>query len=310
MPMWMLLSLACRTSTPVSAPATTTMTSTAPDVVRFVALGDGGEGNATQRRVAEAVQTVCQERGCDLVLYLGDNLYPDGPVSVDDPQFHDKFEAPYAELDLPFMVVLGNHDFGERPFDQEKAALEVAYAQTSDKWTMPGRFYDFVAGPAQFYALDTNEIMVWDELNQAGWMERAQRGSDRPWQIAFGHHPYISNGKHGSAGSYEGLPAIPIANGAKLKEFLDARVCGQVDLYLSGHDHNRQWLEPQCGTQFAVSGAAAKLTPLEHRGVPTAFEDDSKAGFLWVELAGDTLTAAFYDEQAQLDHQTTLTRSP
>jgi hypothetical protein len=59
--------------------------------------------------------------------------------------------------------------------------------------------------------------------------------------------PYFSNGRHGDAGNYDGLVGMPIANGSAVKTALDADVCGKADLYLCGHDHNRQWLTERCG---------------------------------------------------------------
>ena len=48
--------------------------------------------------------------GFGFVVLLGDNFYEDGVASVDDPQWQTKFEDPYANIDLPFYAVLGNHD--------------------------------------------------------------------------------------------------------------------------------------------------------------------------------------------------------
>ena len=47
--------------------------------------------------------------------------------------------------------------------------------------------------------------------------------------------------------------------------FMEESVCGKIDVYFCGHDHNRQWFQPTCGTEFVVSGAAAKNTDLEGR---------------------------------------------
>jgi hypothetical protein len=66
--------------------------------VTFVALGDMGDGGSEQRDVAHAMASVCQRESCDFVLGLGDNIYPHGVRSVDDPAFQDKFEHPYAHL--------------------------------------------------------------------------------------------------------------------------------------------------------------------------------------------------------------------
>ncbi len=42
--------------------------------LRFVALGDAGEGNDAQYKVAGAMANLCAEKGCDFAIYLGDNF--------------------------------------------------------------------------------------------------------------------------------------------------------------------------------------------------------------------------------------------
>ena len=42
--------------------------------VRFVAIGDAGEGNDAQFAVADVVEQVCADQGCDFAIYLGDDL--------------------------------------------------------------------------------------------------------------------------------------------------------------------------------------------------------------------------------------------
>ncbi len=54
----------------------------------------------------------CATDGCDFVQLLGDNIYDSGVGSTSDALWQSNFELPYAELDLPFWVVLGNHDYG------------------------------------------------------------------------------------------------------------------------------------------------------------------------------------------------------
>ena len=57
------------------------------------------------------------------------------------------------------------------------------------------------------FGLDTNELF-WSPWfgadDQYAWFEQ-EITSVNEWTIAFGHHPYISNGQHGNAGTYEGL---------------------------------------------------------------------------------------------------------
>ena len=286
-------------------------------IVRFVALGDGGEGNETQYKVAEAMKTLCDSKtddlldGCEFALYLGDNIYDIGVESVLDEQFYDKFEAPYANIDFPFYVVLGNHDAGCWGAGCEfyKTEYEVDYTNYSDKWTMFDQYYRVDIEHITLFGLDTNELM-WEPWfgadDQWAWFE-SEIPNTNEWTIAFGHHPYVSNGRHGNAGSYEGLDwlegtwgtEVPLGQG--VKEFMDANVCGQVDVYFAGHDHNRQWLDPVCGTEFIVSGAAAKHTDLEGRGNQTMFEDDMFGGFMWIEIEDNCFTGEFYNENGFME---------
>lgn len=289
-----------------------------PVPVRFVVLGDGGEGNDTQYAVADAMLAVCATKtdadpGCEFALYLGDNFYDDGVAAVDDEQFQTKFELPYADLTFPFYVVLGNHDYGSLSLLGYKADYEIAYTAYSSKWTLPDHSYSFVVENVLFLGLDTNQIMLeslWGDSGQGDWLDNEIAAAGADWNITFGHHPYRSNGAHGNAGEYEGYDWLPIANGATVEDFMDAHFCGQVDLYFAGHDHNRQWLEPYCEVELVVSGAAAKTTDLEDRGNTTWFEDDSTAGFMWVEIRGDTMIGEFYDEAGALSYRGEVTRRP
>ena len=280
-----------------------------PQIVRFIAMGDGGEGNADQYQNAAAVKDVCDAKGCDFVLYLGDNFYDDGVDSVDDEQFQTKFELPYADLDLEFKVVLGNHDYGEWSIWEYKAEYEVEYTNYSDKWYLPDRYYDFQQEHVHFFGLDTNALMwAWETTDQHTWAGSVIPASTADWKIAYGHHPYKSNGRHGNAGEYEGYDWLPVASGGSVKEFMDDYLCNQVDMYLCGHDHNRQWVEDSCGMQLIVTGAAAKTTDLEGRGNTTYFEDDTIEGFIWIEIVDNELTGEFYDMYGNLEYTRSVTK--
>ncbi|MGB1277011.1 MAG: metallophosphoesterase, partial [Nannocystaceae bacterium] len=279
-------------------------------VVRFIALGDGGEGNDTQYAVANAVEMVCAERGCDFALYLGDNFYDTGVDSPQDGQFQSKFEMPYADIGFPFYIVFGNHDYGMLANQWGKADYQIEYTQYSDKWTCPAKWYDFQQENVHFFGLDTSRIFwdhEWDQ--QKDWLTSGIQNSDATWKIAYGHHPYISNGAHGNAGNYEGFDFIPIVSGEAVEDFMDDAVCNQIDIYFCGHDHNRQWLEERCGTEFIVSGAAAKNTDFEHHDDnPVHWEDDQRAGFMWVEIEGNQMTGIFFDEDGNLEFERTITK--
>jgi hypothetical protein len=126
------------------------------------------------------------------------------------------------------------------------------------------------------------------------------------WKIAFGHHPYLSNGPHGNAGDYDGLKFVPIVNGEHVESFMEDMVCGKFDFYLCGHDHNVQDLQAQCGTEFIVSGAGAKTTDLEGAN-PSHYESD-EPGFVILEASETTMVLRFYDQDATLQHTRTMTK--
>jgi len=300
-----------------------------PPPTKFVVIGDTGRGNVDQRRVAVAIRDLCAARGCDFVLMLGDNIYDSGVESTDDPQWQLKFEMPYSDIDLPFYVALGNHDYGGKlivdvpgignEFDRGK--IEVDYTQVSSKWTMPATHYTFTSGQVGFIVLDTNSIL-WDDTtygDQAAWLPSAlAQVADKRWVFTAGHHPYRSNGQHGNAGDYDapelgGIPIgnpLPIQSGDSLKSFFDANVCGISQVYFSGHDHSRQWLDESdamCGTEMIISGAGAGTTTIQERGNATFYEDASKVGFMYVVVDGDTFTGEFRDGDGALDYTRAFT---
>jgi len=145
--------------------------------------------------------------------------------------------------------------------------------------------------------------------SQETWLQGALSSSTATWKIAYGHHPYLSNGPHGNAGSYEGLPGgVWYASGVEIQEFIDGQICGNVDLYLSGHDHSRQWLTETCnGTAFMVSGAGAKTTDFEGSNA-TYWQDDTTEGFTWFEIIGNTMTVQWWDKNGVMNYDGVITK--
>lgn len=282
---------------------------TAAKELRFIGVGDCGKGNDGQKAVAAAMRDKCNKDGCDFIQMLGDNIYESGASSVDDPQWQTKFEQPYANVTYPFWVVLGNHDYGGNGLGTEpaKADVQVAYTQKSNKWKLPAKHYKHPEPNVDFIALDTNEAMysnhAQQKTNAAKWIAESTAG----WKIALGHHPYLSNGPHGNAGSYDNLPAVPIANGKGVKDLLDTTVCGKVDVYLSAHDHSLQWMTGKCqGTELIVSGGGADPTTLP--GSNPAYYQEANLGFIYVVISGNTFTGEFIDDKGNVKYTRTITK--
>ncbi|MGW3007830.1 metallophosphoesterase [Streptomyces sp. NPDC001219] len=304
----------------------------------ILVTGDAGTGDEAQYAVAAAARDLCRSEGIGLAVGLGDNIYENGPESDDDSEFQDKFEKPNSGIDVPWLMVLGNHDCsGLIPGsggDPSRGDREVAYAATSKRWYMPSRYYSVplpAADPlVEFFAIDTipwssyvaqlDPHYRWDGpymREQRSWLEGALRASRARWKVVIGHHPYLNNGKHGSAGSYDGFEIGNYTSGVHLKDMYENVVCGRADLILSGHDHTLQILEPTArtgGTRQVVCGASAKTEDgTAHFGHPAAWQNFSDHGFMVLKVSGARLTIDAYTvdvatRKATLAHRTRQTR--
>lgn len=283
-----------------TAADTGSVVSAAP--VHFLVLGDQGTGDAGQYAVSAAMADVCATEGCDFAILVGDNIYPNGPASTTDSQWTDKFEDPYAAFGFQFIAVLGNHDYGSG-FDVTRAQAEVDYSAVSTKWYMPDFYFTHETGDVTFYGLDTQAILESSAAPQELWLPMQRAASSTTWNLAVGHHPYLSNGPHGNAGEYEGISG----EGVEFEDFFDTYICDQYDVYFCGHDHSLQWMESPCtDTQLIVSGGGSH--PSGVFGTDPYYFEDATAGFMWVEIDGSTLTGVFYDDSGTELYRRSVTK--
>ena len=310
-------------------------------------MGDFGTGTIQQEMVGNAMADVCDQRGgCNFAIGLGDNIYDENPQTPYADAFVHRFEHPFRNAQFPFYMTLGNHDNsliidGIGNFNRTgEVQVEYSYRtdRLTDRWKMPARYYrhDHPAGAgaptATFLALDSNPFMtvfeldmeywVWYEWKQGKWARDALASSNATWKIAYAHHPYLSNGLHGNAGNYEGVPVLELFtarfSGETYRRWLVDNICGKVDLYVSGHDHDLQLLHsiPECGnTIIMVSGAGAKTRSLEAGATrnPYWYQQGDTLGFSIGEINGNNLTLTFYtvnpsDGKASIAHQQTFKR--
>lgn len=286
----------------------------AGDRLRFVALGDAGkpgDAESVQGRVASRVREACAAGfgdpatpACAFSLLVGDNLYPAGIGNDDDRR---KLAAIIESYGLPAYLVLGNHDWGPVRPTIGRARQELAWIYETENVYGNAHFYDFRAGPAHLWAIDTNYLVrrkeAAAELAPSEWVQAIGQTAAR-WRIAVGHHPYLSNGSHGNAGSYRDLRIVNW-RGREFKTFFDDYVLGNVDLYLAGHDHNLQFYSRAAtgdapGPGLVVAGSASKCkgTGRAENGksagtVMPAFEFYGP-GFAVVDVTADRLTVELH----------------
>ncbi|HEY2934168.1 MAG TPA: metallophosphoesterase [Acidobacteriota bacterium] len=238
--------------------------------IRVLAFGDYGTGSDNQKRVAAAMLQYHKKHRFDFAITLGDNFYSEGMASPNDPRWKTWWEELYKPLGVRFYASLGNHDWGLA----DSPAAEILYSSRSSSWQMPAPYYTFTAGPAQFFALDTNEISA----AQLNWLSAELDKSPARWKIVYGHHPVYSYGAHEDNINLVGnlLPVLK----------------NRVDVYIAGHDHDLQHIQPEAGVQFFVSGGGgAGIRPIT--AGPRSLFAKSAHGFAVLEADKDSLTVRF-----------------
>ncbi|MFD1813895.1 metallophosphoesterase [Rhodococcus gannanensis] len=283
--------------------------------LRVLVTGDAGTGTPPQWAVTDAIRELHGREPLSMAVGLGDNIYEAGPNGTDDNQFATKFEDPNHGLDFPWVMVLGNHD-NSAVFPGDGGWLlrgddEVGYHHRSRRWWMPSRYYS-VRVPeenpiVEFFVLDLNPLAAylpplfvpyWQTNGQfmneqRAWLDRAIAESPAQWKVACTHHPYLSNGSHGDAGEYDGIP-VPPMNGSDAKRFFEDHVVGRCQFILSGHDHSMQVLEPTIeskGTRQIVSGASGKNSHGK-AGTPdraNMYQNFDDVGFMVMELTANSV---------------------
>jgi tartrate-resistant acid phosphatase type 5 len=254
-------------------------------VVTFVVLGDMGDGGRVQTHVAQAMDDVCQREGCDFVLGLGDNIYPHGVTSVDDPAFQDKFEHPYASLHaLDFWMILGNHDWKHLVTG---AQAQIDYTLHSARWRLPHVHYALPGLPSwlHIYGVDTSLLEAGIGIFQLPAAQAALCGQPG-WRLLFGHYPTRSAGAEGPRTSW-------FVRGT-LEHLI--RACA-VHVYLAGHDHYQAHLDLGWYQEIIEGAGGAELGPLRG-GTPQQRFGEATHGFAWVQVTAERLTLRFYDVQS------------
>lgn len=215
-----------------------------PPGMRIGVAGDVGESGARLDATADAMARIEDGDEFDVLLLLGDNVYPSGdPAELP----HTVFE-PFADVlddGTDLFAVLGNHD--EPHGDAQLEALG-----------MPGRWWAEERGDVLLVGLDSNQV---DNREQLAFLEETLDDSPATWKIVALHHPPYSAGYHGS-------------DEAAREAFSPLFERYGVQLVLSGHDHDYQRSKVINGVTYVVTGAAARTRR-------TGKDDFTAASFSW-----------------------------
>jgi tartrate-resistant acid phosphatase type 5 len=285
--------------------------------LRFIVTGDAG---STHSQLREGMLAVMKQTPIDAILLVGDNFYPCGVTSTDDPQW-TKITQHFGPTNLPIYAVLGNHDYGDQ---QERGQTdywtcghpdpqaEVAATEKIAKWNMPARNYTLHSPLADFVMIDTQPVALNFPKTYAGslgadgekaWIATALDGTHAHWRIVVGHHTMFSSGMHGRTNN---------ATQTRVRELLPLFRDNQVDLYICGHDHDMELLGglqrgPKSDPLFLVSGAGSGTGEIRPRHAnlkepPTIYPPlpiTQVLGFAVLEIDATHLTVTFFDQKGK-----------
>ena len=311
--------------------------------VRIWAIGDSGEPGPTARAVRDAMYQWVEAhpreglRLLDVWLALGDNAYRSGT--------NDQYQAALFDMypDLLSNTVLwpvyGNHDARRwtyfRLFDLPEQGEAGGVPSGTEN------YYSFDYADVHFIVLDSQESQASDGSEMVKWLRRDLKQNKRRWTIAAFHHPAYSKGSHDSDNESDSGGRMTRVR-EKLLPILER---GGVDVVLSGHSHmyersylldchyrdssyfepqryivshgvnghDRQYLKPldkkaHQGAVYIVDGSSSKVDqgPINH---PANVVSMMEAGSVIIDVEGNTLTARFINDKAQVRDQFSITKS-
>ena len=158
--------------------------------IRFVALGDSGNGSSAQAQIANRIDS----ETFDLAVHNGDVAYSNGTYADFEARFFPYYDAWMRKR--PIFPSIGNHD--DRTSSAGPYRTFFALPRDGASAAFPNnaeRFYSIDYGPVHFIALDSEAAFASParRQEQVAWLtEDLQSSQQRPWRVAFLHPPGIS----------------------------------------------------------------------------------------------------------------------
>jgi tartrate-resistant acid phosphatase type 5 len=260
----------------------------------FYTIGDWGKLTPGLFATSKSMSEISNKIKPDFIISLGDNFYPNGVKSTDDPQWTQTYQNIFnhPNLNCPWYSILGNHDYIYNP----QAQIDYYLEKKDERWTMPYNYYSVTkqlgSTTLQIVFIDTVEldtISTYSLLNkdtikknnlteansnkQLEWIKYVLENSKADWLIVAGHYNMYTGGWHNS-----NLNLINMLKPLFIKY--------KVDMYFAGHCHNLEHLSDS-GIEYIISGSGAK-TGNTSKIYQTKF-DHGGNGYTIHELVNDKL---------------------
>lgn len=225
----------------VSGPAAGQFFRTAPAVASPKAfsawvLGDSGTGQTPQFDVRDAMLAETAADPPDLMIHLGDMAYETGT----DAEFTSRFFAPYQAIlrNTVCWPTIGNHEASSSDSPTQSGPYYSGYilptaGQSGGLASGTEAYYSFDYANVHFVCLDSHDTPRNVGSAMLNWLTADIAATDRPWLVAFWHHPPYSKGSHDSDDVAD--------SGGRMRDMrenvLPILEAGGVDLVLAGHSH-------------------------------------------------------------------------
>lgn len=105
-----------------------------------MAIGDWGNSNGFLRETVITIESTSPER--DFNILLGDNIYPKGVSSADDPQLRIFPDIVARDTSSIYHVILRIHDY------MQSIDAHISYSAVDQRWDLPAGYY------SRFYKID------------------------------------------------------------------------------------------------------------------------------------------------------------
>jgi hypothetical protein len=260
-----------------------------------------------------------------VVVFLGDNIYPDGMLAPASGRRSDAERRLDAQLEVlkqsgaKGYFIAGNHDWDEEgPHGWEAVKRQTEYINRTTAGLaemLPGNGDPMPRARAHGRGLIIFLDTQWwlhpgakpdvPEDQVLGAIDGLLAGAE-PDQVVIvvGHHPLATRGPHGGNLEWQDYVLFPIAlfrlmgfspqdlansNYRQLVDTLESLMGDRPRIYASGHEHSLQVFRPGHGPRYLlVSGAGSEtnLTPVSRDSRTTLFAYEH-AGFMELDILRD-----------------------
>jgi len=257
------------------------------DSLRIVAIGDTGLDNEAMRALRVAIQAEKK----DVIMALGDLVYPDAPPCPDGHLTADATElldesigATLLGLGAPVMLVLGNHDVSHGRRDPAREACLLRYAERHPELILPSLAWVLDVGVVSIVGINTNAL----DDDQALLAARALRQA-AGWTMIAGHH--VLRTYHDKEDE------------DKIRPWL-AKHGLKPDIFLNAHAHLLQ--SGTYGDIIGLTSGSAAL-PRDRKECPPGCEagqrfGSSRSGYAVLEFTATRLEVSFHDNSGKRLH--------